>query len=139
MDFLSYSIKEARNSGLICGIKVFNRVRVSHLMFVDELLFGGMIYKDDWWHIHNIMLTFSKASSMNMSKVRYILISENNEEERCNEIGKLFGIKRRPLNKGLLYLGFHLKENNCRREDWDRKIIRWKNKWSTLGGILVLV
>ena len=58
----------------------------------------------------------------------------------------MFPMEFRPLNKGLKYLGFFLKENNYRKADWfsllkkvESKIKLWTHRWLSLGGRLVLV
>lgn len=46
---------DARNRGLILGVRVTRHIAITHLMFVDDLLFGGETNLDEWLHIHKII------------------------------------------------------------------------------------
>ena len=58
----------------------------------------------------------------------------------------MFPFQVQDLGHGFKYLGYYLKPNNYRNEDWwwllrkmEKRIGQWCNKWLTLGGILFLL
>lgn len=59
MDGLSCQIRQVRSLGLLSGVHVISRnINITHLMFVDELLFGRSENRQEWQHIYQIMFEF---------------------------------------------------------------------------------
>lgn len=92
-------MREENDSGSIKGVKVSKNMQVTHIMFVDNLLFGGTNNNDDWKIIHHIIRKFSNASSLYMGTNRSLLIIEDINDPRCREICNLFWISLRKFWK----------------------------------------
>jgi len=67
MECLSSKLREEKDRGRIKAMKVSKNMNVTPLMFVDDLLFGGMDENDDWEVIHQIIMSFSEASRLCMN------------------------------------------------------------------------
>jgi hypothetical protein len=73
-------------------------------------------------------------------------LSHNLNDDLLNRVVEIFGILVSPLDQGMKYLGFFLKPNDYRVNDWhwllqkvEKKIGHWTSRWLSLGGRLVLV
>ena len=130
MDCLSYTLIMSKNSGILKGVMVTRNIQVTHLMFVDDLLFGVMNDNEDWWIIYKHLRTFTEASCLFMTKVKPILITGDINSPRCRDICNLFEISTVSLEDGFRYLGFHLKDNSYNNKDWTWLLDRFNKKLS---------
>lgn len=70
----------------------------------------------------------------------------NLEEYELRSLGDLFNFHCQGLDDGVRYLGFFLKPNDYRKNDWfwilakiEKKLTPWSHKWLSRAGRLVLV
>lgn len=110
MDWLNHKIGNERAMGQFLGVKIKN-IHISHLMFVDNLLFGGLNNIEEWRVLHYIINSFSAAPGLFMNKSKLLMISCDIEDPHCRDIFQLLGIFVVNLNEGFNYLGFRLKPN----------------------------
>ena len=64
---LSLPIKDARDNGLIRGIKISTTLALTHLLFVDDVILLGTGTLHEWMAFEVILSTFCKASGMSIS------------------------------------------------------------------------
>ena len=64
---LSLMIADAKQNGLIKGIKISNDLIITHLLFVDDVILFGMGTVADWIAFKVILDTFCAASGMNIN------------------------------------------------------------------------
>jgi hypothetical protein len=84
---------------------------------------------------------------MDGNQYEQILYFENGlSDDFLRRLEQLFPMKIEPLDVGVKYLGFHLKPNDYKKDDWTWLIKKmediitcWCNRWISQGGRLVLV
>jgi hypothetical protein len=88
---------------------------------------------------------FGKATCMKINERNSTLSTHNMELEEQRSYMDLFPFEQQELEKGLKYLGFHLKPNNYRKEDWkwliaklEKRLKGWSFRWLSHAGRLVL-
>ena len=108
---LGILLNNAKDEGLIKGIKVVGSISLSHTLFVDDvMIFGKGIY-DEWLCIKGITDLFCTTSGMSFSPLKSCFRHWNVEDEVLSNISHLFHISSESLDIGIKYLGFYLKCN----------------------------
>jgi hypothetical protein len=128
------------------GIKISQNLSLTHLLFVDDvLLFSGGTRREAET-LKDILLLFSKATGMQINDRKSSITTSLLSEEEVLTHQNYFPYERRSLEEGLKYLGFNLKPNDYRKEDWkwllqklDKRINAWSHRWLSRAGRLVLV
>jgi hypothetical protein len=89
---------------------------------------------------------FCKATGMKINLEKSTLSLWGIPEQEMNYFSQILPFKLIDLDMGLKYLGFHLKPNMYKKNDWqwlttkvEKKINTWCNRWISRGGHLVLV
>lgn len=75
MKALSWRIGGYCAKDLIVGIKLTRNINISHVMFLDNLLFRGQVSLLEWKHFHHLLNSFGFASGriMNSGKPKLIV------------------------------------------------------------------
>ena len=75
-----------------------------------------------------------------------MIIWANLPEDVLGMLGGFFRFPCKILDEGVKYLGFFLKPNAYRNNDWswllkkiEKRLVGWSRKWLSRAGILVLV
>jgi hypothetical protein len=128
------------------GIAVFESESVTHLLFIDDIfcsLFGSQRNLNSFKNILNL---YCSATGMKVNMEKSCLILNHCAEAEESSIANTFPSQRKPLSEGLKYLGFNLKPENYRKEDWswlirkvEAEIAIWVNRLLSRGGRLVLI
>jgi hypothetical protein len=143
---LSILIKEAQSNGILRGITVSESKSVTHLLFVDDIfcsLFGSQRNLNSFKFILNILCS-ATGMKVNMEK-SCLLLNQCTEAEEL-AIANSFPTQIKSLYEGFKYLGFNLKPDNYKKEDWswlirkvEARIAIWVNRLLSRGGRLVLI
>jgi hypothetical protein len=115
---LSRMIKEAHSIGTLRGIKVSKTESVSHLLFVDDIFVGVYVSLRDLSTLKNILTLFCIAIGMKINLEKSNLLLNHCSEVEEATFTNLFLARRRQLNEGIKYLGFNLKPDCYKKEDW---------------------
>jgi len=59
---------DKRNKRVISGLKITRHIVMSHLCFLDDLLFSGAKELGEWLHIYRIITSFGEAYGLLMRK-----------------------------------------------------------------------
>ena len=96
--------------------------------------------------LQDILDLFSKATGMEINFGKSTLTTHLLRPEEEAELRRLFPIISAGLDEGLKYLGFSLKANLYRKQDWmwlvgkvEKRLMVWSHKWLSRAGRLVLV
>ncbi|GKC83489.1 RNA-directed DNA polymerase, eukaryota, reverse transcriptase zinc-binding domain protein [Tanacetum coccineum] len=144
MEGLHAFICKAINMGIYKGISIGNNLRVSHLIYADDVIFIGD------WSLHNthnlicILRCFFLVSGLkinvNKSKISGICISDEDILVKVNVIG--YGAANIPFK----YLGVPIGYNMARCSNWDpvmqklsTSLSHWKARLLSVGGRLTLI
>jgi hypothetical protein len=95
--------------------------------------------------LKTILSNFCTATGMAINFHKSIFLVQNIDPNLKHNLYSFFNIKTETLEQGMKYLGFSLKPNNYRVNDWmwlikkiDKKIGNWTFRWLSLGGRLTL-
>ena len=143
---LSLLIVDAREHGLIKGIKISSSLALTHILFVDDVILLGMGTLTEWMAFEVILSTFCKASGMCISLDKSCFLFNNMDVDMCMGISRIFPYKMEPISASFKYLGYHLKPLGYKTMDWywviqkfENRILHWSHKLLSLDGHLVLV
>jgi hypothetical protein len=146
MEGLSLSLKKAQNDGLLIGIKVSRLIKILHLLFVDDILIMSKASSAEWEKIQEILHVFCRASRLVINIQKSILLHSGVDPENLQSIKEFLLYPCKDLALGFKYLGYFLKYESYKIEDWkwlidkfETRINHWCNKWLTLGGRYVLI
>jgi len=58
----------------IAGIPVAKRLRITHLMFLDDVVLFGICCKTEWGNYKKVLELFCKATGMDFSSEKYVFL-----------------------------------------------------------------
>jgi hypothetical protein len=146
MESLSLSLKKAQADGMLSGIKVSRLVKVLHLLFVDDILIMSKASLAEWEKIRDILLVFCRASGLVINVQKSVFMYAGVDPEILQSLKDLLHFSCKDLAVGFKYLGYLMKPDCYKSEDWqwlidkfESRINHWCNKWLSLGGHFVLI
>jgi hypothetical protein len=132
-------------SGSFQGLKVAVNTFISHILFVDDVLILGAGKFEYWMTLKSILSKFCDATGMAINCHKSVFLVQNVDQTFKQSLTSVFNIKIENLDQGMKYLGFFLKPNNYRVNDWlwllqkiEKRIGNWTFRWLSLGGRLTL-
>jgi hypothetical protein len=139
-------IKEAHSNGLIRGVKVSEVEAMSHLLFMDDIFVSVVVSLRDLASLKNSLTLFIQATRMTVNPEKSCLIINHCSEAETHSLLNIIPVQQKTLGEGMKYLGFYLKPDFYRKEDWswlirkvEAKILIWVNHLLSRGGRLVLI
>ena len=102
---LSLLISDARENGLIKGIKIYSSLSLTHLLFVDDAILLGTGTLLEWMAFEVILSTFCKASGMSISLEKLSFLFNNVDEDTLLSISRVLPYKMDTISTGFKYLG----------------------------------
>ena len=143
---LSLLIADARDNGLIKGIKITSTFVLTHLLFVDDVILLGSGTLTEWMAFEVILSRLCRASGMCINVDKSSFLYNNVAVDICTDIAKVLTYKMETISVGFMYLGYFLKPLGYRVCDWhwliqrfERWISHWVHKFLSIGGRLTLV
>jgi hypothetical protein len=143
---LSRAIAAEKRSGSFPGINISNTLHITHLLFVDDILVFSAGTRGEADNLNNTLKLFSKATGMIINEGKSTLTTSCLSELEKRRYRLLFPFEEKTIDEGLKYLGFTLKPNDYRKEDWswllkklEKRLSSWSHKWLSRAGRLVLV
>ena len=134
---LSRALLDAKQRGFFRGIKIAANLNITHLLFVDDILifYNGSIKEAE--RLSELLILFGKATGMQINFQKSTITSTLNlEEEVLRTFLELFPFQHFSLDDVIKYLGFRLKPNCYKKEDWNWLLAKlevtvnnWCNKW----------
>jgi hypothetical protein len=120
---LSRLLLEHVDAKNIASIPVAKGIRITHLLFVDDVVLFGIGRKSESETYKKLLDLFGKATSMVVSIQKSVFLEVGWEVEQLEWLKELLPFDVRTVDEGFKYLGFHIKPN-------------W---WLSLGGRVTLV
>jgi hypothetical protein len=143
---LSRVMEEARRTMSFQGISFGNLVRLTHLLFVDDVLIFFQCTTADCLTLKNIMTFFSVATSMIINGIKSTIYLPFDNEDFKALFSNMFPFSIKEIMDGLKYLNFTINPNKYCIVDWswlvskvDWKFNQWCNRWISKGRKLVLI
>eukprot|EP00253_Pinus_taeda_P001568 PITA_01568 len=143
---LSQLIHKSRREGKIKGIEAAVNLFISHLLFVDDILVFTNGSINELKELKNIFELFLKATGMQINPRKSQIIVEGLNRIEKEQFSFYFPFEMCNMVSPFKYLGFWLKPNDYRKEDWswliakiEAKISHWSFKWLSRAGRLTLI
>eukprot|EP00253_Pinus_taeda_P019083 PITA_19083 len=143
---LSRLILEAKRTGLLKGLEVAVNLYISHLLFVDDILLFTNGNLNEMKELKTILDLFMKATGMQINLRKSHFILEGFTRNECTQLTAIFPFDSFSMDAPFKYLGFWLKPNSYKKQDWnwlvakiEAKIGHWSFKWLSRAGRLILV
>jgi hypothetical protein len=145
MEGLSLAIKKSQGEGTVSGIKVSRLIWIIHLLFVDDILIMNKASISEWLEIKKLLDTFCSATGLLINSQKSSFYQYGVQQPFLDSLKTVFNFTIDNLANGFKYLGYILKADRFRAEDWnwllmkyEYRINHWCNNWLTMGGRLVL-
>jgi len=143
---LSQLIQKAKREGKVRGIEVAVNLFISHLLFVDDILVFTNGESNEIKELKNILDLFLKATGMQINSRKSQLIVEGLDRQESAQMHSSFPYQSSNMESPFKYLGFWLKPNAYKKEDWnwliakiEARISHWSFKWLSRVGRLTLI
>lgn len=143
---LSHLIRSAKREGAVKGLEVAVNMFITHLLFVDDILLFTNGSLNEIKELKNILDLFMKATGMQINYRKSQLITEGLNRNEKNQISVLLPFEVHSMENPFKYLGFWLKPNAYRNQDWnwlvaktESRISQWSYKWLSRAGRLTLI
>lgn len=114
---LNRALGEAKHQGTFYGIQISPNLRISHLLFVDDVLIFCVETRRDAETLEGILNLFYRATGMQINERKSSLSCHMLLEEEIIPYRQLFPYELKEVDDGLKYLGFNLKPNDYRKDD----------------------
>ena len=116
---LSFLIEDAKQNGVIKGIKISENLSITHLLFVDDVILFEMGNFEDWIAFKVILETFREASGMKINMDKSCFLHYDLDDALLGRISDIMPYRFAHLNLGFTYLGFYLKPSGYLIKDWN--------------------
>eukprot|EP00253_Pinus_taeda_P033161 PITA_33161 len=143
---LSQLIHKSRREGKIKGIEAAVNLFISHLLFVDDILVFTNGSINELKELKNIFVLFMKATGMQINPRKSQIIVEGLNRQENEQFNLYFPYEMCNMVSPFKYLGFWLKPNDYRKEEWswiiakiEARIRHWSFKWLSRAGRLTLI
>jgi hypothetical protein len=107
-----------RLEGSVKGIMVAEATKLTHMLFVDDVLLFGDGTIREWRSYKHILETFCLATGMEINDNKSLILCNELFPEVEAHILHQYSFHSKPLDNGLKYLGYHLKPNDYRVVEW---------------------
>jgi len=146
MEGLSLALKIIQEEGLLMGIKVSRLIKILHLLFVDDILVMSKASIAEWQEIKRVLERFCSASGLKINDKKTSILQYGVRQHELDILKATFLYNFLDLSAGFRYLGYFLKNDRYKKEDWqwliakyEYRISHWCNRWLSIGGRLILI
>eukprot|EP00253_Pinus_taeda_P012674 PITA_12674 len=143
---LSQLIHKAKREGKVKGIEVATNLFISHLLFVDDIFNFTNTEHIEIKELKSILDLFLKATGMQINHRKSQLIMTGLAVQERGRLHSVLPFQPSTLELPFKYLGFWLKPNDYKKEDWnwliakiESRISHWSFKWLSRAGRLTLI
>jgi hypothetical protein len=138
---LSRAISHAKARGYFLGIKIVNNLNLTHTLFVEDILIFCGRKEKDAESLANILELFKATTSMQINLQKSTLSLNRLTNKEVAVYRSFFPFYTIDFDEGLKYLGFYLKANCYRKEDWkllignlEKRVKVWSYRWISRAG-----
>jgi hypothetical protein len=126
---LSRILKKLVEEDKIKGVAVAKGIRITHLLFVDDIILFGRGSLTEWGMFKEALDLFSNATGMAYSAHKSQFLEAGWTREELIPLKELLPYEVKPLDDGFKYLGFFLKPNCYVINDWRWLIKKVEKKY----------
>jgi hypothetical protein len=128
MEGLSLSLKKGQGEEKLFGIKVSRIINILHLLFMDDVLIMTKASIEEWDEINKILDVFCSATSLMINVQKSNSLHSGVQQGTLEYLKELFQYNFNDLLEGFTYLGFFLKPNSYKVEDWHWLISKFEKR-----------
>jgi hypothetical protein len=128
MEGLSLSLKKGQGEEKLFGIKVSRIINILHLLFMDDVLIITKASIEEWDEINKILDVFCSATSLMINVQKSNSLHSGVQQGTLEYLKELFQYNFNDLLEGFTYLGFFLKPNSYKVEDWHWLISKFEKR-----------
>lgn len=118
MDGLTLQITKVVADGHVQALDMGMNKKISHSLFVDDVLILAMLNRFTWLYSYHIFNKFSIVFGICMNLHKSIVYHDENDLEMIAYINNLFSIGATQMFPGMHYLGYQIKPNCYKNSDW---------------------
>jgi hypothetical protein len=140
---LSLALKRSQVDGLLTGIKVSRLIKILHLLFVDDILIMTIDSIAEWKEISRVLNFFCNASGLQINPQKTTFLQYGVRQHVLDSLKTIFPFNFQDLFEGFRYLGFFLKIDRYKTEDWhwlvekyEKRISHWCNLVVVFRGVI---
>jgi hypothetical protein len=137
---------DVRARGMLNGVKVTSSKRISHLLFVDDVLLFRDGSPHEFQALNNTLELYKVVTGMEINVSKSYLLLCFLSMDPGHALADLLHFPCKSIDDGLKYFGFYLKHNSYKNFDWiwlfkkvEAHISHWFNRLISHGGGLVLL
>lgn len=115
---------------------------MTHKFFVDDILLFGKACLSEWKKLKEILELFCSSSGMIINDNKTLFLKNQLDDQLRLDLTELLHYKFKALEEGTVYLGYFIKPNAYRIQDWtwllkrfDKRIHKWCWRWLSMGVI----
>eukprot|EP00253_Pinus_taeda_P031496 PITA_31496 len=146
MEGLSRLITSAKRSGNISGLKIMEHFDLTHLLFVDDILIFINGSVRDTTSLNEILHLFYSATGREINRGKSIISLSGCTNQETQRAIQKFPFQETNLLEGIKYLGFRLKLDGYKIENWtwlitkiEKRINCWHHRLLSKAGRLTLI
>jgi hypothetical protein len=98
-----------------------------HLLFVDDVLIMTKASIEEWEEINKILDVFCSATGLMINVQKSTFLHFGVQQGTLEYLKEIFHYNFNDILNGFRYLGFFLKPDNYKVEDWHWLISKFKN------------
>jgi hypothetical protein len=99
-------------------IKVSRLIKILHLLFVDDVLIMSKALIEEWKVIEKILCVFCRATGLVINLQKSTFHYYGVQQEVLDSFKDIYPYNFVELSEGFRYLGYFLKYDNYKAEDW---------------------
>jgi hypothetical protein len=147
MEGLSLALKKSKEEGLLTGIKVSGLINVLHLLSINDIIIMTKKTIAEWQEIKRVLGRFCNTYGIIKINDKKTSFLQHGVQHHDLEILKaIFQYNFFDLSDGFRYLGYFLKIDMYKKEDWqwliakyECQISHWCNTCLSIWGCLILI
>ena len=118
IESLSLIISDTQRKGHIRQIHISQRLSLTHLFFVDDVILFGLAIVEEWHAFKEALDLFCSATGMTISREKSSFLYNEVDEDTRRHISVLLPYRMEPIFTGFKYMGYRLKPLGYRFVDW---------------------
>jgi hypothetical protein len=134
-DNLSRALGEAKRVNKIQGVLISQTKRITHLLFVDDVLIFFLCVELEGRILKEILEELCEATSMMINNTKSAMYIPEVGEGTRQRVSGIFNFSIDYLLDVFKYLGFMFKPNNCSASNWKWILLHIEKK-SIVGAIV---
>ena len=128
MEGLSLSFQKSLYEGKLTSVKVSKLIKILHFLFVDDIIIMSKASLAKWQEIHVILGVFCGAYGLVINIQKLTCLHFGVAEDTLDIFTSTFQYSFVALSEGFKYLGYLLKPDRYKEDDWQWLTAKFKRE-----------